>query len=81
MTNDEKSKSFRIITLGCKVNQYESAYLRDSLVDAGWRDYLWGMNDPLLESLHSDQTFKDMMDSVQRMVAGMRDKVREMESQ
>ncbi|HOP48700.1 MAG TPA: tRNA (N(6)-L-threonylcarbamoyladenosine(37)-C(2))-methylthiotransferase MtaB [Desulfobacteraceae bacterium] len=28
---------FRIITLGCKVNQYESACLNDSLMDAGWR--------------------------------------------
>jgi len=30
-------KSFKIITLGCKVNQYESAYLKDSLARAGWR--------------------------------------------
>lgn len=28
--------SFKIITLGCKVNQYESAYLRESLLDKGW---------------------------------------------
>ncbi|MFH1242747.1 MAG: tRNA (N(6)-L-threonylcarbamoyladenosine(37)-C(2))-methylthiotransferase MtaB [Pseudomonadota bacterium] len=30
-------KSFKIITLGCKVNQYESAYLREQLAGAGWR--------------------------------------------
>lgn len=30
-------KSFKIITLGCKVNQYESAYLKEQLVRAGWR--------------------------------------------
>jgi threonylcarbamoyladenosine tRNA methylthiotransferase MtaB len=35
MTND--SKTFRIITLGCKVNQYESAYLKETLTGAGWR--------------------------------------------
>lgn len=29
-------KSFKIITLGCKVNQYESAYLKEALTDAGW---------------------------------------------
>jgi threonylcarbamoyladenosine tRNA methylthiotransferase MtaB len=29
-------KSFNIITLGCKVNQYESAYLKETLTDAGW---------------------------------------------
>jgi threonylcarbamoyladenosine tRNA methylthiotransferase MtaB len=29
-------KTFKIITLGCKVNQCESAYLREALVQAGW---------------------------------------------
>ena len=29
-------KTFRIITLGCKVNQCESAALREALVQAGW---------------------------------------------
>jgi len=29
-------KKFRIITLGCKVNQYESAYLEETLAGAGW---------------------------------------------
>jgi threonylcarbamoyladenosine tRNA methylthiotransferase MtaB len=31
------TKSFKIITLGCKVNQYESAYLKNALMQAGWR--------------------------------------------
>lgn len=35
MTNEPKK--FRIITLGCKVNQYESAYLTETLAGAGWR--------------------------------------------
>ncbi len=30
------TKSFKIITLGCKVNQCESAYLKESLLRAGW---------------------------------------------
>ncbi len=30
-------RSFKIITLGCKVNQYESAYLKEALAHAGWR--------------------------------------------
>jgi len=29
-------KTFKIITLGCKVNQCESAYLREALMQAGW---------------------------------------------
>ncbi|MCF8145130.1 MAG: tRNA (N(6)-L-threonylcarbamoyladenosine(37)-C(2))-methylthiotransferase MtaB [Deltaproteobacteria bacterium] len=35
MTNGPKT--FRIITLGCKVNQYESAYFGEALAAAGWR--------------------------------------------
>ncbi|MCJ7683748.1 MAG: tRNA (N(6)-L-threonylcarbamoyladenosine(37)-C(2))-methylthiotransferase MtaB [Desulfobacteraceae bacterium] len=35
-------KSFKIITLGCKVNQYESAYLKDALARAGWRQAVNG---------------------------------------
>ena len=31
------AKRFRILTFGCKVNQYESAYLEESLLGAGWR--------------------------------------------
>jgi len=30
------TKTFKIITLGCKVNQYESAYLESELQEAGW---------------------------------------------
>ncbi|MCP4666528.1 MAG: tRNA (N(6)-L-threonylcarbamoyladenosine(37)-C(2))-methylthiotransferase MtaB, partial [Deltaproteobacteria bacterium] len=30
------SKSFKIVTLGCKVNQYESAFFRNALEQAGW---------------------------------------------
>ncbi|MDQ1336060.1 MAG: threonylcarbamoyladenosine tRNA methylthiotransferase MtaB [Thermodesulfobacteriota bacterium] len=30
-------KKFRVITLGCKVNQYESAYFNEALTQAGWR--------------------------------------------
>ena len=31
------TKLFKIATLGCKVNQYESAYVEESLIGAGWR--------------------------------------------
>jgi threonylcarbamoyladenosine tRNA methylthiotransferase MtaB len=30
-----KPGSFKVITLGCKVNQYESAFIKDSLLNAG----------------------------------------------
>ncbi len=32
-----KTKRFRIVTLGCKVNQYESAYLEEALARYGWQ--------------------------------------------
>jgi threonylcarbamoyladenosine tRNA methylthiotransferase MtaB len=32
------SRTFRIITLGCKVNQYESACLRGALLQRGWAE-------------------------------------------
>ena len=35
-------KSFKIITLGCKVNQFESAYLNDTLTQAGWHQAIKG---------------------------------------
>jgi threonylcarbamoyladenosine tRNA methylthiotransferase MtaB len=28
--------SFKIVTLGCRVNQYESAYIEERLLEAGW---------------------------------------------
>ncbi len=38
------TKSFKIVTLGCKVNQYESAFLEESLSNAGWHRALRGEN-------------------------------------
>ena len=36
------AKSFKIITLGCRVNQYDSAYLSEALTNAGLRRALKG---------------------------------------
>ena len=36
------TKLFKIITLGCKVNQYESAYIEGSLIKAGWHPVAMG---------------------------------------
>ncbi|MFH1349853.1 MAG: tRNA (N(6)-L-threonylcarbamoyladenosine(37)-C(2))-methylthiotransferase MtaB [Pseudomonadota bacterium] len=38
ITMSEGRNSFRIITFGCKVNQYESAYIVESLARAGCRE-------------------------------------------
>jgi threonylcarbamoyladenosine tRNA methylthiotransferase MtaB len=37
---DKEAKRFKIITLGCKVNQFESACLRGVLLHAGWSEVL-----------------------------------------
>jgi len=34
----KQKKTFRIFTLGCKVNQWESAFLRTALKDRGWKE-------------------------------------------
>jgi threonylcarbamoyladenosine tRNA methylthiotransferase MtaB len=31
-------RKFKIVTLGCKVNQYESTYLREALLQRGWAE-------------------------------------------
>ena len=31
-------KKFRTITLGCRVNQYETAYVREALLVSGWEE-------------------------------------------
>ena len=36
----KEAKRFKIITLGCKVNQFESACIRGALLHAGWREVL-----------------------------------------
>jgi threonylcarbamoyladenosine tRNA methylthiotransferase MtaB len=36
--NNRKMSFFKIITFGCKVNQYESAYIRESLIRGGWKE-------------------------------------------
>ena len=35
---EQVSRTFKIITLGCKVNQYESACLREALFLRGWTE-------------------------------------------
>ncbi len=48
-------------------------------IDAGWIEYRWGMIDPLLEDLHNDERFKQMMAQVKAKVDQMRQRVEMME--
>ena len=38
MPYSKEKRKFKIFTLGCKVNQWESAYFRTALEDAGWEE-------------------------------------------
>ena len=49
-------------------------------IDAGWRDYQWGTQDPLLENLRNDEEFKQKMEYVRRMVNEMRQRVEQSEN-
>jgi hypothetical protein len=46
-------------------------------IDAGWRTFRLGMKHPLLENLHEDEKFKQMMARVKAMVDEMRQRIEE----
>lgn len=47
----------------------------EKAIDAGWRRYAWSLKDPLLENLHNDERFKQMMAQVKAMVDEMQKRV------
>ena len=59
-------------------NKAEAYTWLQKAIDAGWRDYRLGLIDPLLENLHDDEQFQEMMAQVQAMVDEMRKRVEEM---
>jgi len=60
-------------------NKKEAYLWLQKAIDAGWRHYRIGSIDPLLENLHNDEQFKQMMAEVKAMVDEMRKRVEEME--
>lgn len=61
-----------------KIDSYEGL---QKAIDAGWIEYRWGRIDPLLENLHNDERFKQMMAQVKAKVDQMRKRVEMMEPQ
>jgi protein kinase/serine/threonine-protein kinase len=47
----------------------------EQAIDMGWRWYAWSLKDPLLEYLHKDSQFQEMMTKVKAMVDEMRKSV------
>ncbi len=60
-------------------NKPESYKWLQKAIDAGWRNYRYGSIDPLLENLHSDEQFKQVMMDLKAKVEEMRKRVEEME--
>ncbi len=56
-------------------NKEEAYKWLKKAVDAGWRDFRLGLMDPLLENLHEDEKFKQMMTEVKNMVDKMRKRI------
>jgi serine/threonine protein kinase len=56
-------------------NKSESFKWLKKAIDAGWREYCLELRNPLLENLHNDEKFKQMMDDVKAMVDEMRKRV------
>ena len=60
----------------------DEAYLwLQRAIDAGWRDYRLGPNDPLFENIRSEERFKHMMEDVKAKVDEQRILVEKMEKQ
>ncbi len=60
-------------------NKEEASRWLQKAIDAGWRDFRLGMRDPLLENLHGDEKFKQMMAEVKAIVDEMRKRIEESE--
>jgi serine/threonine protein kinase/Tfp pilus assembly protein PilF len=56
-------------------NKSESLKWLQKAIDAGWREYQLGLRNPLLENLHNEEQFKQMMAGVKSMVDEMRKRV------
>ncbi len=56
------------LTHAIEGNKSEAYKWLQKAIDAGWRDYRWGLIDPLLESLRNDEQFQQMMAQVKTKV-------------
>ena len=56
-------------------NKEEACKWLQKAIDAGWRDFRWGEQSPLLENLHENKQFKQMMAQVKEMVDKMRKQI------
>ncbi|HEX9971323.1 MAG TPA: protein kinase [bacterium] len=80
--NERSSPRYEMARIHAALNRkLESYEWLQKAIDAGWIEYRWGMIDPLLENLHNDERFQQMMSQVKKQVAEMRKQVEAMEKE
>jgi serine/threonine protein kinase/Tfp pilus assembly protein PilF len=80
--NERYWPRYELARINAALNRKSEAYewLQKS-IDTGWIEYRWGMMDPLLENLRSDERFQQIMAQVKAKVDQMRKQVEMMEQQ
>ncbi|MCK6562089.1 protein kinase [candidate division KSB1 bacterium] len=78
--NERYWPRYDMARISAALNRKAEAYeWLQKAIDAGWIEYRWGMTDPLLENLHNDKRFRQMMAHVKAKVDQMRQQVEMME--
>ncbi|MCK4787306.1 MAG: tetratricopeptide repeat protein, partial [Desulfobacteraceae bacterium] len=76
--NESPSIPYSIASINAVQDNKGEAYKwLKKAIDAGWRDFRFGERYPLLENLHKDDQFKQMMAQVKEMVDEMRKRIEE----
>ena len=78
MQQGDESPSLRIgmaVVKSLQGKKSEAYKWLEQAIDMGWRWYAWSLKDPLLEYLHKDSKFQEMMTKVKAMVDEMRKSV------
>ena len=74
--NESPGIPYCIVAINAVQGNKEEAYKwLQKAIDAGWRDFRLGEQSPLLENLHEDEQFKQMMAQVKEMVDKMRKRI------
>lgn len=78
--NERNWPRYELARIRATLNRKSEAYeWLQKAIDTGWIEYRWGMIDPLLENLHNDERFQQMMAQVKAKVDQMRKQVAMME--
>ncbi|MCI0493759.1 protein kinase [candidate division KSB1 bacterium] len=80
--NERNWPRYELARIHAALNRKSESYeWLQKAIDTGWIEYRWGMIDPLLENLHNDERFQQMMAKVKAKVDQMRKQAEMMEQQ